>query len=140
MALRTSFWTCSWRGRNRFMDVITASTSPLVELLGTGSGPLLRLPAGGPIDAFSQIRQMFTGMIEIHDFDGPGKMQRGNPPDPRSTISQHHHPGGLSQTATHRLRIDPPTEGLGGLNGAHVGRGVFVPQGISLVVLFGLGE
>src|SRR6266576_1144542 len=78
---------------------------------------------------------MFTGMIEIHDFDGPVEMPGGNPPDPRSTISQHHHLVGLSQTATHRLRIDPPTEGLGGLNGAHVGRGVFVPQRISLVVL-----
>src|SRR5439155_26052544 len=83
---------------------------------------------------------MFTGMIEIHDFDGPGKMQRGNPPDPRSTISLHHHPGGLSQTATHRLRIDPPTEGLGVLNGAHVGRGLFVPQVISFFVLLVLGE
>src|SRR6266699_1209855 len=96
MALRTSFWTCSWRGRNRFMDVITASTSPWSSC---------------------------SERAAAHCF-----------------ASLHHHPGGLSQTATHRLRIDPPTEGLGGLNGAHVGRGVFVPQGISLVVLFGLGE
>src|SRR5207244_1274755 len=78
---------------------------------------------------------MFTGMIEIHDFDGSVEMPGGNPPDPRSSISQHHHLVGLSQTATHRLRIDPPTEGLGGLNGAHVGSGVFVPQRISFVVL-----
>src|SRR5207249_11948498 len=104
------------------------------------SSPFFSYSYGDHRDLHSFPTRRSSDLIEIHDFDGPGKMQRGNPPDPRSTISQHHHPGGLSQTATHRLRIDPPTEGLGGLNGAHVGRGVFVPQGISLVVLFGLGE
>jgi hypothetical protein len=77
---------------------------------------------------------MLPSMIQVYHLGGPGKIRCSNSPDPGPPIAQYYYLVGLPQTAAHGFRIDTGTKSLSCLDGTHIGRGVIISNGVSLLV------
>src|SRR5882757_11174894 len=83
---------------------------------------------------------MLSGMIQIHDLNGAGKVGVGQIPDPDGPVSEDDSDGGPLPTSAPSLGVDTKAKLFGGFDGPHVGGGVRVADGPALLVHGGLGE
>src|ERR1022692_4941219 len=83
---------------------------------------------------------MLSGMIQIHDLKGAGKVGVGQIPDPDGPVSEDDSDGGPLPTSAPSLCIDAEAKLFGGFDGSNVGGGVRGAYGPALLVHAGLGE
>src|ERR1035438_3423560 len=77
---------------------------------------------------------MLPGMIKIHDLDGAGKVLLSQIPDPNGSVADDHFEFGPLPSSAPGFAIDAVAELFGGFDGAHIGGGIGVADGPSLVV------
>src|SRR5580704_12710479 len=83
---------------------------------------------------------MLSGMIQVHDLNGAGKMLVGQVPDPNGPVGNDHFDGSPLPTSAPSLRINAEAELFGGLDGADVGSGVRIADGPAILIHGGLRE
>ena len=73
-------------------------------------------------------------MIEIDDLDGAGKMWLGQIPDPFGPVAHDDLLFGATPAALPSFQIEPLAKLLGGFDGAGVGGGIRIADGVALLV------
>src|SRR5271156_131766 len=82
---------------------------------------------------------MLPGMIEIDDLHRAGKVQAGLIPDPDGPVSDDDFGDGPLPTSAPGLGVDAETKLVGRFDGPHIGGGIRIADGPSLVIDGGLG-
>src|SRR5450631_4620973 len=111
-----------------------------IELRFTSRCPFAGLFTGRPVESFSQIRQVLTGMIQIYNLNGGGKVLCDDAPDPRSSVSHHNHLLSLTEPPPDRFGINAWAKVLSRLDSTDIGGGSLVANGIASGILPGLSE
>src|SRR5512146_3059264 len=84
--------------------------------------------------------EMLTSVIEIDNLDGAGEVQLGQIPDPLGSVAHDDFLLCAAPATIPSFQIDPLAELFGGFDGAHVGGGVRITDGIALLIPLGLSE
>src|SRR5438128_5152516 len=79
-------------------------------------------------------------MIKVHDLNRGGKMLTGNVPDPLGSIANDDFSEGQARASIPGFQIDPVAKLGGGFDGAGIGGGARIADGVASLILCCLRE